>query len=292
MQAPGSRPQKLKWHPFFYFFLVLISFSSCQKETVSTDKDPQTLLNVAYGSDTAQRMDVYLPADRSSGQTKAIVMIHGGSWTSGHRSELRAYVDTFKRRMPHLAVINVSYRLVKAPRIFPVPEQDVNAAIEFIANKATEWGIDKANIALLGVSAGGHLALLQAYKQQAPVRIKAVVDFFGPTDLEAMYRQAGHPLVNVLLSTVTGTTPDANNAVYYQLSPVNFVTAQSPPTLILHGTDDEVVPLSQSQALQQKLQVAGVPHLLQVYPGEGHGWYGTKLSQSFDLVQTFLNQHL
>ena len=237
-------------------------------------------------------MDVYLPANNQAGGTKTIVLIHGGSWTAGHRSDLRAYVDTFRRRMPQLAVINIGYRLVNSTRIFPVPEQDVQTALAFIASKSSDWGLDKGRIGLLGVSAGGHLALLQAYKQKAPASIKVVVDFFGPTDLEEMYRLAAHPLVTVLLSGVTGTTPDANSPLYRQLSPINFVTAQSPPTLILHGTEDELVPLSQSQALQQKLQVAGVPHQLLVYPGEGHGWFGAKLSQSFDAVQAFLTQHL
>lgn len=284
-------------HPVAMLFFIasfLLLFTSCQKEDRTGDgvQGAKTILNVAYGSDTAQRMDVYLPAGRSDAETRVIVMIHGGSWTSGNKFDLAPYVDTFKRRMSNLAIINIGYRLASGTRPFPVPEQDVKAAIEYIVSNAADWDINEERIGLLGVSAGAHLALLQAYKQTAPVRIKAVVDFFGPTDLVTMYRQPWHPLVPLLLTGVTGTTPDANLALYQSSSPLQFVTAQSPPTFILHGGADEVVHISQSTALKTKLDAAGVTNQLQVYPTEGHGWFGANMTHSFNLVQAFLNTHL
>lgn len=279
----------------FLFFSVLFMsiLTSCQKENKDTENESaKTVLNVSYGGDDRQKMDVYLPAGRSKEATKAIVLVHGGSWTSGNKTELAAYIDTFKKRMPELAIININYRLAGNGITFPAPEQDVNAAIQFIANSADEWGINKANIGLLGVSAGAHLALLNAYKQSSSVRIKAVIDYFGPTDLVTMYQQPWHPLVTVLLNAVMGTTPDANMEIYRQSSPINFVSAQSPPTLILHGSADEVVAVSQSQALKAKLDAAGATSQLHVYEGEGHGWFGAKMTHSFDLIQAFLNQHL
>jgi acetyl esterase/lipase len=189
-------------HPLqmlFYIVFSVLFLTACQKET-DTENETQkakTELNVSYGTDTAQRMDVYLPPNRSADSTKVVVMIHGGSWTSGDKRELDAYVDTFKRRMPHVAIININYRLASSTQPFPASEGDVKSAIDFIATKAAAWGIQKNSIGLLGVSAGAHLALLQAYKQTSPVRIKAVVDFFGPTDLVAMYNQPWHPLVPV-----------------------------------------------------------------------------------------------
>ena len=278
-----------------YSVLFMSLLSSCQKENNNTEKEElpaKAIANVSYGGHDQQKMDVYLPAGRSETSTKAIVLIHGGSWTSGNKTELAAYVDTFKKRMPNLAIININYRLATNGILFPAPEQDVNAALAFIANSASEWDINKNNIGLLGVSAGAHLALLQAYKQNSPVQIKAVIDFFGPTDLVNMYRQPWHPLVITLLNMVTGTTPDANLEMYTQSSPINFVTAQSAPTLILHGSADEVVAVSQSNALKAKLDAAGVQSQLQIYEREGHGWFGAKMTHSFDLVQAFLNKHL
>ena len=277
----------------FFSVLFMSILTSCQKENKDAENgSAKTMLNVSYGGDDRQKMDVYLPTGRSKENTKAIVLVHGGSWTSGNKTELAAYIDTFKRRMPELAIININYRLAGNGITFPAPEQDVNAAIQFIAGSADEWGISKSNIGLLGVSAGAHLALLHAYKQTSPVRIKAVIDYFAPTDLVTMYQQPWHPLVTVLLNAVMGTTPDVNLEAYRQSSPINFVTAQSPPTLILHGSADEVVAVSQSQALKAKLDAAGATSQLQIYQGEGHGWYGAKMAHSFDLVQAFLNQHL
>lgn len=277
---------------FLFFVSALFTFTACQKETKVDEDAAKAILNVSYGTDTAQKMDVYLPANRSAANTKVVVLVHGGSWTSGNKVDLAAYIDSFKRRLPDLAIINIGYRLASSTRTFPVPEQDVNAAVAFIADNAEAWGISKANIGLLGVSAGAHLALLQAYKQSNLVRIKAVVDFFGPTDLTAMYRQPWHPLVTALLQMITGATPETNEAIYQNSSPVNFVTAQSPPTLILHGTADEVVDISQSQALKARLDAAGVPNQMLVYPGEGHGWFGPKMTHSFNQVEAFLRTHL
>lgn len=278
----------------FYMLFSLVFLASCQKDTDVEDEAQQakTELNVSYGTDTAQKMDVYLPPNRSADSTKVVVMIHGGSWTSGDKSELAAYVDTFKRRMPHIAIININYRLASSTQPFPASEQDIKNAIDFIATKAEAWRIQKNAIGLLGVSAGAHLGLLQAYKQPSQVRIKAVVDFFAPTDLVAMYQQPWHPLVPVLLSVVTGTTPSANLAAYQASSPVQFVAGDNPPTLILHGDADEVVHISQSYALKTKLDAAGVVNQMQVYPQEGHGWFGAKMKHSFDIVETFLRKHL
>ncbi|MGV3657004.1 MAG: prolyl oligopeptidase family serine peptidase, partial [Chitinophagaceae bacterium] len=247
---------------------------------------------VSYGGGDRQKMDIYQPAGRSKETTKAIVLIHGGSWTSGNKTDLTAYVDSFKKRMPDLAIININYRLAGNGVTLAAAEQDVKAAIEAIAGSAGEWGINKDAIGMLGVSAGAHLALLHAYKQTSPVGIKAIVDFFGPTDLVTMYQQPWHPLVTLLLNMATGTTPDADMEMYRNLSPIQFVTAQSPPTLILHGDADEVVAVSQSIALKAKLDAAGATSQMQVYEREGHGWYGAKMAHSFDLVQAFLNQHL
>lgn len=276
-----------------YSLIFMFVFTSCQKESNESENvAAKTLLNVSYGGDDRQKMDVYLPANRTKESTKAVVLVHGGSWTSGNKTELAAYIDTFKKRMPELAIININYRLAGNGVTLAAAEQDVNTAIQFIANSAEEWGINKANIGLLGVSAGAHLALLNAYKQSSPVRIKAVIDYFGPTDLVTMYQQPWHPLVTVLLNAVMGTTPDANMEAYRQSSPIQFVTAQSPPTLILHGSADEVVAVSQSQALKAKLDAAGATSQLHIYNGEGHGWFGATMAHSFDLVQAFLNQHL
>jgi len=91
---------------------------------------------------------------------------------------------------------------------------------------------------------------------------------------------------------ITGTTPIANAGLYLQSSPINYVTSTTPPTLILHGSKDQMVNVSQSRALKTRLEKAGVVHELVVYPGEQHGWRGATLSNSFDRIEAFLEKNV
>lgn len=264
--------------------LMVIFISSCKKD--EEDKSV-TMLNVSYGNNAQQKMDVYLPADRNTTTTKVMILIHGGAWNSGDKSDFNAYVDSLKRREPTYAIFNINYRLANAPDVFPAQEQDVKAAVEFIYNKRSEYLISDKFV-LVGASAGAHLALLQGYKYSTPVKPKAIIDFFGPTDLVEMYVNPTTQLVPILLNAVTGATPTTNNNLYTQSSPINFVTAQSPPTIILHGGADIVVSPAQSSALNTKLGTSGVIRQYIVYPAEGHGWFGANLTDSFDKIQAFL----
>jgi acetyl esterase/lipase len=230
---------------------------------------------------------VYLPADRNTIDTKVMILIHGGAWNSGDKSDFNAYVDSLKKREPSYAIFNINYRLANSPDIFPAQEQDVKAAVEFIFNKRSEYVVSDKFV-LLGASAGAHLALLQGYKYSTPVKPKAIVDFFGPTDLVEMYNNPPSQLVPILLNAVIGATPTTNSNLYIQSSPINFVTAQSPATIVLHGAADIIVPASQSASLNVKLTISRVTHEYIVYPAEGHGWFGANLTDSFNKIQAFL----
>jgi dipeptidyl aminopeptidase/acylaminoacyl peptidase len=94
--------------------------------------------------------------------------------------------------------------------------------------------------------------------------------------------------VPILLNAVIGATPTTNSNLYIQSSPINFVTAQSPPTIVLHGAVDIIVPASQSASLNVKLTISRVTHEYIVYPAEGHGWFGANLTDSFNKIQAFL----
>ncbi|MDB5252592.1 MAG: hypothetical protein JWP27_1761 [Flaviaesturariibacter sp.] len=276
------------------FFLMSI-LPSCDSRSQSaaplSPSAPYTITDASYGSDTAQRMDVYLPAGRSAQATKSLVLIHGGSWNGGSKADFSSQIAAFRKRMPGYAIFNLEYRLANNGTVFPAQENDIRKALSFIADRAAGYDINARQLVLLGASAGGHLALLQAYKYGTP-RIAAVIDFFGPTELLAMYERPWHPLVPVALQMITGTTPAGNRDLYLQSSPVSFVTPQAPPTLIFHGGKDPVVDISQSRSLAARLESAGVPHQLVVYPAERHGWYGATLTGSFDTIETFLERHV
>ncbi len=251
----------------------------------------ETMMNISYGPDDAQRLDAYLPKGRSVSATKSLILVHGGGWNSGSRSSFASYIDSFKRRMPEYAIFNVEYRLVNSSTIFPAQENDIKAAVNFITAHANEYEINKDKLVMLGASAGAHLALLQSYKYTSP-HMAAVIDFFGPADLIAMYNHPWHPMIPYLLQMITGTTPTANKGAYSNSSPVTFINSQSPPTLIFHGKEDHTVDTSQSELLYKKLQQAGVPSRLVWYDNAGHGWHGATLSNSFDIIEEFLKKYV
>src|SRR6476661_9877067 len=95
--------------------LLLIFITSCQKEVdnvlVNNSLPAVTFADVAYGTDALQKMDVYLPAGRSTATTKVIILIHGGAWATGDKSDFTDYVDTLKKRQPDYAIFNINYRL-------------------------------------------------------------------------------------------------------------------------------------------------------------------------------------
>lgn len=278
---------------FIYLLLIMTLYTSCQQvqSNTSVALSAEKKLDVSYGEDTAQVMDIYLPAGRSNAATPSIILIHGGGWNTGDKDDFKPYIDTFRKRLPDYAIFNVNYRLVSEEHLFPMQEMDVKAAMEHIAKHAADYNINTDKLVLLGASAGAHLALLQAYKYATP-DVKAVVSFFGPTDLTAMYNKPWHSLIPPLLKMLTGTTPQANAVVYQQSSPAYFVTPQTAPTILLQGGRDKIVDASQSRLLEEKLTQAGVPNELVLYPKERHGWKGANLTNSFDRIEAFLEKHV
>lgn len=280
----------------FFLLLSMNFFTSCQKGVAHADSavslPEKTMMNVAYGSDSLQKMDVYLPANRNRENTKVMVLIHGGAWMEGDKQDFASSVHIFKKRLPDYAIVSINYRLAtQVKNHFPTQENDVKAAIQFLHNKKEEY-IFSDDYVLLGASAGGHLALLHAYKHTEPVHVKAVVSFFGPADMLDMYNSQTSPFYQAALGVLIGGTPATNLAAFQQSSPIHFVNTQSPPTLLLHGARDYLVNVSQSENLKKALQAARATVQLVVYPTEGHGWYGANLEDSYNKIEAFLKANV
>ena len=285
----------MKVKHFLTALILSILLFSCQKQKNASSENnaAKTILNIFYGTDSHQNMDAYLPANRSTASTKVLILIHGGAWESGDKSDLSAYIDSFKNRLAGYAIFNINYRLsVNGTNVFPAQENDVKAAFDYIVNNSTGYNISH-KIVLLGVSAGGHLALLQGYKYDSPVKPEAIVSFFGPTDIADMYYNPASALVTApVLAVIVGTTPIADSVLYANSSPINFVTPSSPPTILLQGGLDPLVRPQQAISLQTKLQASGVINQYVFYPNEGHGWAGADLIDSFNKIQAFLSANV
>jgi len=266
----------------------LLFLSACKKP--ADNAGVSVMMDVPYGTDALQKMDIYLPANPSAAGTRLMILIHGGGWTGGDKADFTPFVTTLQTRLPGYAFININYRLaMNGQHIFPTQENDVKAALAFIFSKRTEYQLSDKWV-LLGASAGGHLAMLQTYKYNSPVQPAAVISFFGPADLTAMYHY--NPLIASGLQQVTGTTPTINPVLYQQSGPYNFITAQSPPTLLLQGGADPLVPPVQATMVRDKLQSVGVPHQYVLYPTAGHGWTGPDLVDSFNKIAAFVQLYV
>lgn len=271
-------------------FLTLLVLSAC-----SPDSDPDFLpakeiLDESYGADPKQNMDVFLPASRTSSQTPLLVYIHGGAWIDGDKSEFFQVKPILEEQFPGYAFVSLNYRLfdfVTAKNGIAEQEKDIIAAFNYIESQLASWNISD-DIIISGASAGGHLALLHAFKNNTS-DLKAAVAFFPPTDLTALHSH--NNLTALGLEALLGGTPTAIPSIYLDSSPVNFVDNQDVPTIFFHGNLDSVVPISQSELLEQKLQSENVRHQFTIVQSQGHGFtpdtYATLLMEAKKFIGDF-----
>jgi len=217
----------------------------------------------------ALHLDLYRSAEAPRSQP-LVVVIHGGSWNSGDSTQLGWLNGYLAAR--GMAVAAINYRL--APHhVFPAQHEDVLAALGWLKENASRLELDASRIALLGRSAGGQLALLAAYTTRDPA-IRAVVSLYAPSDLNWGWNNPTNPWVldsPKTLSEYLGGTPAQVQERFDAASPIDFVNPGSPPTLLLHGTRDELVFVEQSRRLARRLKEANVPHVELEFPWATHG---------------------
>jgi acetyl esterase/lipase len=212
-------------------------------------------------------LDLYRQGE---GVRPVIVAVHGGSWRSGDRHQLAAIYRYFAAR--GWAVATVDHTL--APKAqFPAQKTDVVAAVRWLQQHADELGIDPRRVVLYGRSSGAHLALLTAYASDLS-GIRGVVAWYPPTDLLWSWENPGSRLIidtqGILFDLMDGP-PGDDPALYAQANVVGHASRQSPPTLLIHGTRDELVDVEQSRRLDRRLSELGVQHLLVELPWATHG---------------------
>ena len=200
-----------------------------------------------------------------------VVVIHGGGWRSGQRS-VPSSLNRYLAARGYL-VASIDYRLAPHHR-FPAAIDDVDDAVAWLKENAASLGGDPRRIVLIGRSAGGHLALLAAYRTKDP-DVKGVVAFYPGTDLRFAWANPSNPLVldtRAVLGDFLGGGPDAFGKAYDAASAYDFAGKESPPTLLLHGTRDELVAVMQSRRLAEKLRAANVRSRLIELPWATHAF--------------------
>lgn len=196
-------------------------------------------------------LDVYQPKLR--GPRPTIVTIYGGAWIFGARRDTRRIDEAYAAR--GYTVVAIDYRHAPAAR-FPTQLDDVRDALAAIARNAAGWHVDPDRVALFGRSAGAELALLAAYEPE-PIRIRAVVGYYAPTDLLAGYANPPRPDpadVRSTLRTYLGGAPPGRRALYRAASPVTYVRSGLPPTLLVVGLHDSLITRPMQRALRDALR--------------------------------------
>ena len=235
--------------------------------------------NVEYG-DAGNRpllLDLYRPTE-SDAAAPGLIFIHGGSWKGGKKEDYRIYALHFAAR--GYVVASIQYRLSgEAP--FPAAVHDVKAAVRFMRSEAEMLGVDPERIGVVGGSAGGHLSMMIGYSSDVPElegkcghgdvssRVQCLVNLYGPTDMTTPYAR-GVSKTNRAVADFFEGTYDEQPDNYAAGSPLKYVTSDDPPTLILHGTADALVPINQADILAKELMQKGVPYVYDRLPGWPH----------------------
>lgn len=266
--------------------------------------------DIAYiaDGDSAQKLDLYLPEKPAEKPLPLIVHIHGGGWRGGSKFPCPVMPMVLKG----YAVASVEYRFSQKA-VFPAQIQDCQAAIRWLRAHSKEYNLDPERLGAVGGSAGGHLsalvgtsggkkafATIGGHAEQSD-RVQAIIDIYGPADFTTVVQQAAEDknVKNIftfntpsdpysgLIGTKLDDKPRAD-----AVSPVHYVSADSPPFLILHGTHDALVPYAQSVQFEAALKAKGVPVWLQTLPGSGHGGPAFGKPAVIQLMQNFFDKHL
>jgi acetyl esterase/lipase len=299
--------------------LVLVCCAIAPAARAADDAPFTRRQDIVYGRKygTALTLDVFSPRD--SGNGAAAIFVVSGGWFSGHEFLDGAgpgFINELSRRgYTVFGVVHGSQPKYTIPEVLT----DMHRAVRFIRHNAKEYSIDANRLGIYGGSAGGHLSLMQglAGKDGDPAskdpveressRVAAVACFYPPTDF-LNYGKEGeiaigrgilkdfkapfdfHELDKRTNSFVPVTDEQKILEIGREISPINHVSADDPPTLIIHGDADKLVPIQQAQILVKKLTDAGVEAKLVVKPGAGHGW--PDQARDMPLIADWFDTHL
>ena len=284
-----KRIKKLLFASLFLGLYFGCSKDSPEEQTTTTEPevvDAYEALNVSYGSDANQVFDIYLPENRTN-TTKILILIHGGSWVSGDKSDMNTIKTFVSALHPDVGIINMNYTLagVNTPPI-PLQTDDISAVVDYISTNKSSL-IVSDDIGFIGVSAGAHLSLLWSYAYDDNDQVDMVCSIVGPANFtvpayydnliyQPIYQLFGNPSIEFLESA----------------SPYHRATTTSPPTLLFYGGMDPLVPTSQGVDMDAQLTSLGVTHEFHFYPDEGHGWEGDNLIDTTSKISTYIEAYI
>lgn len=239
-----------------------------------------TVMNdLSYGSSDAQKVDIYLPKTKAKKCTAIVVYIHGGAWSGGDKGDYKSACE--RQAKAGYAAVSVNYRMLGEGATWDNMIDDITSALEITKTAAAEKGIILKKAAFTGGSAGAHLAMLYAFKNQAvsPIEVVFCASQCGPSNFndirffEECYDPAwAYSIVSSLINrTFNKSSFNDVTAELQAASPVTYISKDSPPTIVAQGEKDNVVRYSQAIDVYDAFYVAGVRCDLVLFPNSDHG---------------------
>ncbi|WP_137905037.1 alpha/beta hydrolase [Chryseobacterium sp. 2VB] len=277
--------------------IILISLSlfflwtACKEKKIKLGKDIHfdKEENIHYGNNPEQVMDLYIPSARTNKEKDVFIMIHGGGWRAGDKSQLTFFTLSMMQKFPDHIFVNMNYRLASVTN-FGLPNQtnDIKKVTELLKNKLGY----NPNLILSGNSAGGHLSMLYAYKFDADKKVKAVINIVGPADLSdpgfKNYQEYSFVESRLVAPEIIQTEISKIGFA----SPVKWIKSDSPPTLSYYGSLDRVIPSTQEKRLDSALTANHIIHESYQFNG-GHLDWDKHPNDQFliNKIETFLQKH-
>ncbi len=286
---------------FINFLCVLLSVAcsnnspSDTSETTSSEIEildtstPYEALDVSYGPAERQKLDLYLPANRTAA-TKTIILLHGGSWISGKKEDMNFIKLLLTENFKDLAIVTMNYRLADTVNpAYPMQIEDISSVINFITTNKIKYTISNT-IGFIGFSAGGHLSLLWSYTARTSANVNMVCSIVGPVNFtDPAYTNSTSQEFSALLNILTA---DKSTAALRTISPLHQLSTTAPPTILFYGAKDPLVPSSQGIDLKNALEKLEIPHEFTLYENGSHGWIGPDLEDTWLKLSQFINVYL
>ncbi|UQB69950.1 alpha/beta hydrolase [Epilithonimonas zeae] len=317
---------KVKYRIILVFSLIILSFLSYKVSMEKANSDiklPKLALNYNLQKDIIYKntsenqplkLDIYQPKNLTT-KSPVVIFIHGGAWVIGDKEivaqNYRAYVLE-ELVDNNYTVISINFTNINNETHLDKTLQDCTDVLKWIQDNSEEYQLDINNIGVWGGSSGAHIAMLTAYNQQNNIisgfpKLKYVVNFFGPSDLNELFKTDANKLLlkafkmsypktyNIRkqkIKQLTGfdinTQKEEAIKKSKEFSPVTYITKQTVPTLIFHGTSDSTVDISQSQLLADALEKNKIYHQYFVLDNAKHAFSNINLDEAKDVAKKTL----
>ncbi len=244
-------------------------------------------LDLSYGKNILQNYDLYLPSTRNT-RNPVIVLLHPGAWRIGDKAAINSVVKRFIDKRVNCAIVNANYRLTSSVGITYVEQiDDINTLLNNLKRQADSLKIS-SNFLLVGISSGGHLAMLYANSTLGDRLAKGVAGIVPPVNLTSPSIYNG--MIKNDVQKLIGKPFSSTKEDYFRASPIFQFNYGSPPMIVFFGGKDETVPLDQSEICKKMFILSRMKYEYILDPNQTHDW--NAWDQTVNKIITFAEKNL